>query len=258
MKSSSVEDVMGYDVDISGLTGCVKEMTEWIDKGNHFRWMSCINPYSYVVSLEDKMFSQSLRDADWLIPDGIGIVIASQFLKGGIRVRVTGADVFFALQDQLNRAGGHSIFFLGSTEETLEAISARMKNDYPNLRLGGTYSPPYKPDFSQEDTDAMVAAVNASGADVLWVGMTAPKQEKWIFQNRQRLNVKFAGAFGAVFDFYTGRVKRAHPVFRKWGLEWLVRLVREPRRLWRRYLVSSPLFFWHLFLVMLWGPKSRD
>ncbi len=249
---------MGYDVYKSGLMGSVKEMTEWIGKGDHCRWMSCINPYSYVVSVEDEMFSKSLRDADWLVPDGIGIVIASRFLKGGIQERVTGADVFFALQDQLNRESGHSVFFLGSTEETLGVISARMKSDYPNLRLCGAYSPPYKPDFSREDTDAMVAAVNASGADVLWVGMTAPKQEKWIFKNRERLNVKFAGAIGAVFDFYTGKIKRADPVFRKLGLEWLVRLVREPRRLWRRYLVSSPLFFWHLFLVMLWGPKKRD
>jgi len=258
VKPSSVEDVMGYDVYKSGLMGSVKEMTEWIGKGDHCRWMSCINPYSYVVSVEDEMFSKSLRDADWLVPDGIGIVIASRFLKGGIQERVTGADVFFALQDQLNRESGHSVFFLGSTEETLGVISARMKSDYPNLRLCGAYSPPYKPDFSREDTDAMVAAVNASGADVLWVGMTAPKQEKWIFKNRERLNVKFAGAIGAVFDFYTGKIKRADPVFRKLGLEWLVRLVREPRRLWRRYLVSSPLFFWHLFLVMLWGPKKRD
>jgi N-acetylglucosaminyldiphosphoundecaprenol N-acetyl-beta-D-mannosaminyltransferase len=92
----------------------------------------------------------------------------------------------------------------------------------------------------------MIAAINASKADVLWVGMTAPKQEKWIFENRARLNVKFAGAIGAVFDFYTGRVKRSHPVFQRLGLEWLPRLVQQPRRLWRRMFVSAPIFVWHV------------
>jgi len=88
----------------------------------------------------------------------------------------------------------------------------------------------------------MISAINAARPDVLWVGMTAPKQEKWIHQNRHRLQVKFIGAIGAVIDFYTGRVKRSHPVFRKLGLEWLPRLLQEPRRLWRRMGVSAPIF----------------
>ena len=92
----------------------------------------------------------------------------------------------------------------------------------------------------------MVTAVNAAAPDVLWVGMTAPKQEKWILENHARLNVKFAAAIGAVFDFYTGKVKRSHPVFQRLGLEWLPRLIQQPRRLWRRMFVSAPIFIWHV------------
>jgi N-acetylglucosaminyldiphosphoundecaprenol N-acetyl-beta-D-mannosaminyltransferase len=92
----------------------------------------------------------------------------------------------------------------------------------------------------------MVNAINQTQPDVLWVGMTAPKQEKWIFQNLHRLDVKFAGAVGAVFDFYVGNVKRSHPVFQRLGLEWLPRLVQQPGRLWKRMFVSAPIFVWHV------------
>ena len=92
----------------------------------------------------------------------------------------------------------------------------------------------------------MILAINAAAPDVLWVGMTAPKQEKWIRANQDRLNVRFAGAIGAVFDFYTGKIKRSHPVFQRFGLEWLPRLLQEPRRLWRRMFLSAPVFVWHV------------
>jgi N-acetylglucosaminyldiphosphoundecaprenol N-acetyl-beta-D-mannosaminyltransferase len=101
--------------------------------------------------------------------------------------------------------------------------------------------------FPPGETRAMIEAVNRAGPDVLWVGMTAPKQEKWIYQNKDKLNVKFIGAVGAVFDFYAGNVKRSHSWFLKHGLEWLPRLLQEPRRLWRRSFISAPVFFWHVF-----------
>jgi N-acetylglucosaminyldiphosphoundecaprenol N-acetyl-beta-D-mannosaminyltransferase len=108
--------------------------------------------------------------------------------------------------------------------------------------FAGAYSPPFKEVFSEADSRKMVDAVNAAKPDVLWVGMTAPKQEKWIHQHRDRLNVRFIGAVGAVFDFYTGRVKRSSPVFQKLGLEWLPWLIQEPRRLFYRNFVSTPKF----------------
>lgn len=116
----------------------------------------------------------------------------------------------------------------------------------PKIQLAGTCSPPFKESFSAEDIDAMIASVNAANADILWVGLSAPKQEKWIYENRDRLNVKFIGAVGAVFDFYAGNVRRSPPIFQKMGLEWLPRLLQQPRRLWRRMFVSAPVFVWHV------------
>jgi len=140
-----------------------------------------------------------------LIPDGAGVVLASKILGGQIRERVTGSDIFKGVLEALDRKGGHSVFFLGATEETLAVIRARMAVDYPNVRVAGTYSPPFKPQYSRDELDAMVAAINEAAPDVLWVGMTAPKQEKWIHAECGRLNVKFVAAVGAVFDFISGK-----------------------------------------------------
>jgi N-acetylglucosaminyldiphosphoundecaprenol N-acetyl-beta-D-mannosaminyltransferase len=199
------------------------------------------------VALDDTLFSQALRDADWLVPDGAGVVMASRVLGRGVTERVTGSDIFSALHQRMNSAGGMKVFFLGATEGTLALIRARLVREYPDITVAGTYSPPFKAAYSNEEIDDMVKAINAVEPDVLWVGMTAPKQEKWIYQNRVRLKVKFAGAIGAVFDFYAGQVKRSHPVFQRLGLEWLPRLIQEPKRLWRRIFVSAPLFVWHVF-----------
>ena len=242
---------MGFRVRNDKLITCVNEIREAIDRGDRQQWLACINPHSYVVAQRRTKFQAALRAADWLIPDGAGIVIGSRILGGRIRQRVTGPDFFYALHDLLQVGGKYSVFFLGSTDEALSEICRRMKNDWPNIRIAGTYSPPFKPEFSDAEIDAMVAQVNSAQPDVLWVGMTAPKQEEWVYRALPGLQVPFTAAVGAVFDFYAGNVKRSHPLFGRVGLEWLPRLLREPRRLWRRTLISAPIFFWHVLLARL-------
>lgn len=243
------EIILGYEVDGLLVEECVDSVFTAIrcsGSNKDCAWLACLNPHSYAVALEDKAFTQALKDADWLVPDGAGVLLASHLLGGGIRERVTGSDVFYGLHRRMSAVDGLSVFFLGATEETLGLIRARMAMDYPNIRVAGTYSPPFKSTYSPAELDEMIDVVNAAAPDVLWVGMTAPKQEKWIFESRGRLNVKFAAAVGAVFDFYTGRVKRSHPMFQRLGLEWLPRLVQQPRRLWRRMFVSAPVFLFHV------------
>jgi len=201
-----------------------------------------MNPHSCVVSLSDLQFSEALRLANWLIPDGTGVVLASKILGGQIQERVTGSDIFNGVLTELNKSDGFSVFFLGSTDGTLNFIRNRMELEFPNVKIAGTYSPPYKPEFDYADDQHMIQVVNDVCPDVLWVGMTAPKQEKWIYQNKDKLNVKFIGAIGAVFDFYAGNVKRAPAVVQKMGLEWLHRFLQEPRRLWKRNIISTPKF----------------
>lgn len=241
------ENILGYAVDRSNVDECSDAIMTTLAQGDRScRWLACLNPHSYAVALDDRSFASALHDANWLVPDGVGVVWASAVLGGQVRVRVTGSDIFSALHQRMNASGGLSVFFLGASEQTLAQIRARMALDFPSIRVAGTYSPPFKPTYSEQELDAMIAAVNATKPDVLWVGMTAPKQEKWIFENRARLDVRFAAAVGAVFDFYTGNVKRSHPVFQRLGLEWLPRLLQQPRRLWRRMLVSAPIFVAHV------------
>ncbi len=244
------EEVLGYEVDTLKPHQCAADIFSHLMKDSHV-WLACLNPHSYYISLSDKVFSRALRAADWLIADGVGIVVASRLLGGNINNRVTGSDVFYGLHNLMNNSGGMSVFFLGSTEDTLELIRQRMAKDYPHIILAGTYSPPFKSDFTEYEIDEMINVINAARPDVLWVGMTAPKQEKWIYNNLDRLEIKFAGAVGAVFDFYVGKVKRSHPFFQKAGMEWLPRLIQQPTRLWRRTFISAPIFLWHVLCATL-------
>jgi N-acetylglucosaminyldiphosphoundecaprenol N-acetyl-beta-D-mannosaminyltransferase len=246
INNKSQEMILGYPISTLSMDACLQSIHTWIESNSRAAYFVCANPHSIIQGKNDCEFQQAMRHADLVSPDGSGIAIASKILGGSVRGRVTGSDIFLGLSMLLNKSGGRSYFFLGSTDETLAAIKKKMALEFPNIRFAGAYSPPFKPTFSDEESRAMIDAVNVAQPDVLWVGMTAPKQEKWIYQNRDRLNVKFIGAVGAVFDFYVGNVKRSHPFFQKIGLEWLPRLLQEPRRLWQRMFVSAPIFMLHV------------
>jgi N-acetylglucosaminyldiphosphoundecaprenol N-acetyl-beta-D-mannosaminyltransferase len=236
------EIVLGCPISTLPKEACLHSINTWIESNSRPAYFVCANPHSLIQGKNDAEFLRALRRADLVAPDGSGMVIASQLLGGALRRRVTGSDIFLGLSKLLDQKGGRSYFFLGSTDETLMAIQSKIAVEFPNIRFAGAYAPPFKTAFSKEEDRIMIEAVNAVQPDVLWVGMTAPKQEKWIFRNRDKLNVKFIGAVGAVFDFYVGNVKRSHPFFQDIGLEWLPRLLQEPRRLWQRMFVSAPIF----------------
>jgi len=241
------ENILGYPVATASKEDCREKVLEWILSGEQARYFVCANPHSLVVAHRDSLFREAIQHADLVVPDGIGIALASLILGGNIRARVTGSDIFQGVNSAMNRRKSGSVFFLGSTEANLAKIREKMGVDFPEIEVAGVYSPPFKSEFTPEEDHRMITAINRAKPDVLWVGMTAPKQEKWIYQNLGRLEVKFIGAIGAVFDFYTGKVKRSHPVFQRWGMEWLPRLIQEPGRLWRRNLVSNPLFLLRIF-----------
>ena len=132
--------------------------------------------------------------------------------------------------------------FMGSSPKVLSLIVEKAKTVYPNIEIV-TYSPPYKPEFTDEDNRAIVKAINDADPDLLWIGMTAPKQEKWAYSHWDELNIRcHVGTIGAVFDFFAGTYERAPRWWQEHSLEWLYRLVKEPRRMWRRYVIGNPLF----------------
>ena len=139
-----------------------------------------------------------------------------------------------------------TVMFMGSSQKVLDLIVKRAAEVYPHLKIV-TYSPPYKPEFSEEDNKAIVEAINAADPDLLWIGMTAPKQEKWTYSHWNELNIHcHVGTIGAVFDFFAGTVERAPIWWQRHGLEWLYRLLKEPKRMWRRYIIGNTLFLWNM------------
>jgi N-acetylglucosaminyldiphosphoundecaprenol N-acetyl-beta-D-mannosaminyltransferase len=236
-----------YSISSGGLQEDVSQAFNFSRTSKSARYMACANPHSLVVASSDDEFRAALQNADILVPDGAGILLAAKILNLPIKERVAGSEFFLTLSDMAEKNGGLRYFFLGSREDVLKRICERLNAEYPSIEVCGTYSPPYKEEFDDDDNKIMIDLINKAKPDVLWVGMTAPKQEKWIFKNRDTLSVPFLAPIGAVFDFYAGTIKRPSAVWQKLGLEWLGRFLQEPRRLWRRNFISSPIFlYWVL------------
>ena len=150
------------------------------------------------------------------------------------------------IQNSKLRSPQRTVMFMGSSQKVLDLIVKRAAEVYPHLKVV-TYSPPYKPEFSDEDNKAIIDAINAADPDLLWIGMTAPKQEKWTYSHWDELNIHcHVGTIGAVFDFFAGTVERAPMWWQRHGLEWLYRLLKEPKRMWRRYIIGNALFLWNM------------
>ena len=224
--------------------------------------INTINAHSYNVAQKDDAFAEALQRGDYLIPDGASIVKAYKWLRANSqpKERVAGWDLFSFEMSALERKSEKltdqseklKVMFLGSSEKVLALIRERAAIDYPHLAVV-TYSPPYKPEFSEEENRAMIQAVNEANPDLLWIGMTAPKQEKWTYQHWKDLEIHcHVGTIGAVFDFYAGTMKRAPLWWQMHSLEWLYRLLSEPKRMWRRYVIGNPLFLWNI-LQEKWG-----
>lgn len=202
--------------------------------------INTVNSHSFVTAQKDEAFAAALLGGDYLIPDGVSVVRAcrSLGLPGAPKEKVAGADLFAFEMERLAARGGKCMF-LGSSPSTLSKIVEKAAVEYPGIEVV-TYSPPYKDSFSAEDNAAMIAAVNEADPDLLWIGMTAPKQEKWAFSHWSELDIHcHCGTIGAVFDFFAGTVNRAPAWWIDHGLEWLYRFFREPRRMWRRTIVSN-------------------
>jgi len=168
--------------------------------------------------------------------------LAAKILNGKKIKKIAGADLHQYLLEKAN-AEGQRVFYLGSSEITLQLIVNRINKEFSNIQVK-VYAPPFKQEFSIAETNAMIDAINTFKPDILFVGMTAPKQEKWVYLNKDRLKSNIIASVGAVFDFYAGTIKRSGTVWIKLGLEWLPRLLKEPKRLWKRNFISTPIFLW--------------
>lgn len=209
--------------------------------------INTVNAHSYNTARKDSLFAEALMNGDVLIPDGVSIVKACKWIKAKSqpKERIAGWDLFSFEMEKLEKKGG-TVMFMGSSQKVLDLIVKRAAEVYPHLKVV-TYSPPYKPEFSDEDNKAIIDAINAANPDLLWIGMTAPKQEKWTYSHWKELDIHcHVGTIGAVFDFFAGTVERAPMWWQEHGLEWLYRLMKEPKRMWRRYIIGNALFLWNM------------
>lgn len=217
--------------------------------------INTINAHSYNTAQKDELFAEALMMGDYLIPDGASIVKACKWIKAKSqpKERIAGWDLFmYEMNAPLPSDGENGdsrkkrVMFLGSSESVLVRIRQEAGYIFHDMEVI-TYSPPYKPEFSDEDSREMVKAINDANPDLLWIGMTAPKQEKWTYEHWDELDIKcHVGTVGAVFDFFAGTAKRAPKWWQQHSLEWLYRLLMEPRRMWKRYLVGNLLFLWNI------------
>ena len=205
--------------------------------------INTINPHSYCVAKKDSLFAKALLQSDVLLPDGSGIVLATKLLTGKKIKKIAGADIHQYLLEQANDKS-QRVFYLGSSQNTLNSIEERILKEFPNIKVA-SYSPPFKPQFSEKETSAMISVVNAFQPHYLFVGMTAPKQEKWVCAHTNRLDVKVIASIGAVFDFYAGNINRAPNWMINFGIEWLHRSLKS-RRLLIRNLKSNPIFLYDI------------
>jgi len=207
--------------------------------------INTINPHSYIIAENDKNFKNALLDSDILLPDGVGITKAVFLLKGKWINKIAGMDIHNYLIKRANKKN-LKCFYLGSNNKTLSLIKNRIDKEFNNIMVE-TYSPPYKDNLDKNDNQLIYNNINNFKPDILFVGMTAPKQEKWVFNNKDKINANVICSIGAVFDFYAGSIKRPGKFWIKLGLEGMVRLFKEPKRLWRRFFLSDIPFMIFIF-----------
>lgn len=212
------------------------------------RIINTISPNSYGISTKDPLFHEALRKSDYLVLDGVYFALSSILLKGKNIQRNQGPAVFYHFMDRMNKANG-KIFFLGSIPPTLEKIKTRASMDYPNITLG-FYSPPFKPEFNEEETLQMIEAVNIFKPDILFIGMTCPKQEKWSFVHKKELDTRLICCIGGVFDWYAGNQPEISNLWWKLRLGWVKRIIDRPELI-KRNIPNVMIFFEHLFLALI-------
>jgi N-acetylglucosaminyldiphosphoundecaprenol N-acetyl-beta-D-mannosaminyltransferase len=217
-------------------------------KGKQCNVINTISPNSYGISTKDSEFDRALKTTDFLVLDGVYFAFASLLLKGKNIKRNQGPDVFYHFMERLNKKSG-KVFFLGSSVDVLNKIAKKAQIKYPNITVD-YFSPPYKSSFSSEENEFMINKINDFQPDILFIGMTCPKQEKWAIQHREKLNAGLAICIGNVFDWFAGTQKAIHPFWFKIRLGWFIRIFLRPE-VFKRNIRNQMLFFWHVFLIFL-------
>jgi N-acetylglucosaminyldiphosphoundecaprenol N-acetyl-beta-D-mannosaminyltransferase len=226
-------------MDVASIGETVQKIDDTVAM-NRFTQHVVVNVAKIVNMQKDPQLATSVRESDIINIDGMGVVLGARMLGHDVPERVTGIDLFYELLAMSARKG-YSVYLLGAHDDVVNEAARRVKTLYPELKLAG-----YHHGYFWDDEEAMVNKVRASGAQLLFVAITSPKKENFINRWREQLGVTFVMGVGGTFDVVAGKVKRAPLWMQKSGLEWLFRVIQEPRRMWKRYLVTNSKFAWML------------
>jgi len=238
--------VLGYEVFSSSLN----DVPENIDKV----LLNTFSPNTYGLATKDQVLQEALYNTDLLVLDGMGVAIGSLLIHGKNIKKIAGQDCFDYFMDKANK-NKWRVFFMGSSPSTLEKMRIRAAKEYPQITVG-SYSPPFKPDFTEEDNDLIVQHVNDFKPDVLFVGLTAPKQEKWAYQHKDRVNARIISTIGNVFDWYAGNSVRPAKIWIKLRLEWFIRIFHRPE-IFRRNTKNQLVFLKDVMLHILFIKRVK-
>jgi N-acetylglucosaminyldiphosphoundecaprenol N-acetyl-beta-D-mannosaminyltransferase len=241
-------EVLGVRVDAVQMPDAVRQMRSWIrDHESTSRFVAVTGMHGIAESRENGHFRKILNAADLVVPDGMPLVWVARAKGHSLRHRVCGSELMSDFCRESGNAYRH--FFYGGTAGVAEEL-AHILHQRHGIVVAGTYTPPFRP-LTESEEKEFTKCFEESSPDVLWVGLSTPKQERWIYDHRRSLNVPVMLGVGAAFDMNSGKLPRAPKWMRDCGLEWLFRLVREPRRLWRRYLITIPKTAWFVCLELL-------
>jgi N-acetylglucosaminyldiphosphoundecaprenol N-acetyl-beta-D-mannosaminyltransferase len=234
-------EVLGAPIDVLGWDRAVGLLTGW-GAGRESRVVCICNVHSVVTASRSPEFRELIAGADLATPDGMPVAWRLRRAGHLSQERINGPDLMWRYLVQAEQLG-QVVFFYGSTEATLSRLRSRLAASFPALRIGGMVSPPFR-SLTPEEDEAYVRQINEAGSAVVFVGLGCPRQEQWMAEHRGPVRAVMVGV-GAAFDYHAGTLRRAPLWMQRNGLEWLYRLAREPRRLWKRYLVTNALFLFH-------------
>lgn len=238
--------VLGVRVDAVQIGDVIKKMEEWIERREAGHAIAVTGMHGVMEALHDEEFGRVLKGASLVVPDGYPLVVLGRRKGYALARRVYGPELMETFCEETARKG-HRHYFYGGAEGVAEELANRFARRFAGMEIAGTHCPPFRA-LTEEEEREVCEKIRASRADVVWVGLSTPKQERWMARVREALGVPVMVGVGAAFDFHTGRVAQAPRWMREHGMEWFFRLMSEPRRLWRRYLVNGSEFAW---LVML-------
>ncbi|HZW96760.1 MAG TPA: WecB/TagA/CpsF family glycosyltransferase [Candidatus Eremiobacteraceae bacterium] len=239
--------VLGVRVNAIQIPEVIALMEEWIAQRDRSHYVAVTGMHGVTESKEDACFKVILEKADLVVPDGMPLVWLGRWHGYRLKRRVYGPELMETFCAKTGAKYRH--FFYGGAPGVADGL-ARTEQERHGIRIAGTYCPPFRALTEKEQAD-VVATIQTAKPDVLWVGLSTPKQERWMDEYKDRLDVPVLLGVGAAFDLNTGRLKQAPRWMRENGLEWLFRLLAEPRRLWKRYLVQGSKFAWCVGLELL-------